>query len=191
MASFNVNIGATGQTIKALRRRFSNRRFVSTSVLKTLHPGEGELWYGLDYIAIISLTNAQYLESMETVTIISTSEGDTGSYEISVSNATERERIEFYSNPTTITDVPFASVDYDVNEKAGYSLAATGLDAISATPVANPTTWPQRILWAMQRFFCSAKTPNAITTKTDAGVDLTTQAITDDGEGTETLGAPS
>jgi hypothetical protein len=75
--------------------------------------------------------------------------------------------------------------------KTGYSLAATGLDSISATAVASPTTWPQRIMWALQRFYNSAKTPTTLTTKTDAGETLTTQTITDDGAGTETLGAPS
>lgn len=77
-----------------------------------------------------------------------------------------------------------------VSDKTGFSLAATGLDAISATPVANPTTWPQRIMWFVQRFFYSSKTPTELVTKDSAGATLTTQAITDDGAGTETLGPP-
>ena len=75
--------------------------------------------------------------------------------------------------------------------KTGYALAATGLDQISATPVANPTTWVQRINWVMQRFFYSSKTPTEVVVKDSAGATLTTQSITDDGAGTETMGPPT
>lgn len=78
-----------------------------------------------------------------------------------------------------------------VSDKTGFKLASDGLDQISATPVANPTTWPQRIMWFVQRFFYSAKTPTELITKDSAGATLTTQAITDDGAGTETMGPPA
>ena len=78
-----------------------------------------------------------------------------------------------------------------VSDKTGFKLAADGLDQISATPVANPTTWAQRLNWVMQRFFYSAKTPTALVVKAANGDTLTTQALTDDAEGTETMGLPS
>lgn len=98
MASFNVNIGFAGQTIKALRRKYANRSYI---------------WTGADYVAISGLTDAQYLAAMTSLTAISTSQNATGSYVLTVSDATEREWIEFYSNPTAITDVPFAVQDYE------------------------------------------------------------------------------
>jgi hypothetical protein len=78
-----------------------------------------------------------------------------------------------------------------VSDKTGFKLASDGLDQISATPVANPTTWAQRLNWVMQRFFYSAKTPTALVVKAANGDTLTTQALTDDAEGTETMGLPS
>jgi hypothetical protein len=78
------------------------------------------------------------------------------------------------------------------NSKAGYSLAPTGLDAITATePTAKPTTFPGWLMWLVQRFRRADKTPSAITVKTEAGATVTTQAISDDGAGRESLGAPS
>lgn len=98
MASFNVNIGVTGQTIKALRRKYSDRGYV---------------WTGADYVAVSGLSDAEYLAAMTSLTAISTSQNATGSYVLTVSDATEREWIEFYANPTAITDVPFAVQDYE------------------------------------------------------------------------------
>jgi len=90
-----------------------------------------------------------------------------------------------------LDDTGTAGVAVSAASKTGYALAATGLDAISATPSATVTTFPQRLMWAIQRFFNSSKTPTVFTTNNDAGVALTTQAVTDDGAGTESLGAPS
>ena len=79
-----------------------------------------------------------------------------------------------------------------VNDKTGYALASTGLDAITATePSAKPTTFPGWLMWLVQRFRRASKTPTALLTKTEAGAVITTQVLTDDGSGTETLGAPS
>lgn len=76
--------------------------------------------------------------------------------------------------------------------KTGYSLAATGLDAITATePTAKPTTFPGWLMWLVQWKRRASKTPTAIVVRTEAGTTVTTQAITDDGAGTETLGPPA
>ena len=204
MATFNVNVGEAGLTIKALRRNYNDR---------------SKVWTGAAYVAIAGLTDAQYLAAMVSLTPISTSENATGSYLLTITDATEREWIEVYNNPTGITDVPFAVQDYeprtDLNtidgivdailadtgtdgvvvataSKTGYSLAATGLDSITATePSGKPTTFPGWIMWLVQRFRRSAKTTTTLTTLTEAGATITTQAITDDGAGTETLGEPS
>jgi hypothetical protein len=79
-----------------------------------------------------------------------------------------------------------------VSDKTGFSLAATGLDAITATePTGKPSTFPGWVMWLVQRFRRSAKTTSTITVLTEAGATLTTQAITDDGAGAETLGPPA
>lgn len=98
MATFSVNLGEAGLTIKALRRKYSDRSYV---------------WTGAAYVAISGLTDVQYLAAMETLTAISTSETATGSYLLTITNATEREWIEFYNAPTGVTDVAFAVQDYE------------------------------------------------------------------------------
>jgi hypothetical protein len=76
--------------------------------------------------------------------------------------------------------------------KTGYSLAASGLDAITATePTGKPTTFPGWIMWLIQRLRRANKTTTDITVLSEAGATITTQAITDDGAGTETLGPPA
>jgi hypothetical protein len=71
-------------------------------------------------------------------------------------------------------------------------LAADGLDAITATePTGKPTTFRGWLMWLVQRQRCAAKTPTSISVKTEAGATVTTQVVTDDGNGTENLGAPS
>lgn len=71
-------------------------------------------------------------------------------------------------------------------------LAADGLDSIAATESSGkPTTFPGWIMWLVQRFRRSSKTPTAVKVETEAGATVTTQTITDDGAGTETLGPPS
>jgi hypothetical protein len=80
----------------------------------------------------------------------------------------------------------------NITAASGVVLAATGLDAITATePTAKPTTFPGWVMWLVQRYRRASKTPTALLTKTEAGATVTTQALTDDGAGTETLGAPS
>ncbi len=87
-----------------------------------------------------------------------------------------------------------ASIAADSANKTGYSLAATGLDAIAdpddLTPATVPTTFTQKLRWLIQWFWKGAKTPTAITVKNEAGQTITTQQITDDGASNETLGAP-
>lgn len=79
-----------------------------------------------------------------------------------------------------------------VSDKTGFVLAATGLDAITATePTGKPTTFPGWIMWLVQRFRRSSKSTTQILVKTEAGATVTTQAITDDGAGAETLGPPA
>jgi len=79
-----------------------------------------------------------------------------------------------------------------VSDKTGFSLASDGLDAITATePTGKPTTFPGWIMWLIQRARSSSKSTTQILVKTEAGATVTTQAITDDGAGAETLGPPA
>jgi hypothetical protein len=76
--------------------------------------------------------------------------------------------------------------------KTGYKLAADGLDSITADePTAKPTTFRGWLMWLVQRFRRASKSPTAIVVKTEAGVTVTSQAVTDNGIGTETLGPPT
>jgi len=75
--------------------------------------------------------------------------------------------------------------------KDGYSLAPTGLDAITAEePTGKPTNFVGWLLWLVQRFRRSDKTATEIIVKTEAGVTITTQAITSSRDD-QTLGAPT
>lgn len=81
-----------------------------------------------------------------------------------------------------------------VSDKTGYSLAASGLDSITATdPGGVASTFPQMLVQLWRRFFKgSAKSAGAgtIVTYADNGSTVrTTQTYTDDGNGNETLGA--
>lgn len=77
--------------------------------------------------------------------------------------------------------------------KTGYSLAATGLDAITATrPTGKATTFPQMLVQLFYRFFGKA-TQTATQLKTygaDGTTVVTTQTVSDDGT-TETQGEAS
>ena len=76
--------------------------------------------------------------------------------------------------------------------KTGYGLAADGLDSITVTePTGKPTTFRGWLMWLVQRFRRASKTPTTILVKTEAGATVTTQTVTDDGAGTETLGPPT
>lgn len=78
-----------------------------------------------------------------------------------------------------------------VTTKTGYVLAATGLDAITATdPGTVATTWPQMLVQVWRRWFKkTTMTATALKTYADAGVVVdTTQTISDDGV-TQTQGA--
>ena len=89
-------------------------------------------------------------------------------------------------------DVATTVGTYRIEAKTGYALAATGLDAITATaPGGVATTFPQMLVQLWRRFFKkAAKTPTTIVTYADDGTTPeTTQAITDDGAGTESQGA--
>jgi hypothetical protein len=82
------------------------------------------------------------------------------------------------------------------NDKGGYSLASTGLNAIAITaPSGLATTFPAMVVQLWRRFFkAGAKTVSGLTIKTfadDGTTVLTTQPYTDDGAGNETLGAGS
>lgn len=77
--------------------------------------------------------------------------------------------------------------------KTGYSLAATGLDAITATrPSGKATTFPQMLVQLFYRFFGKAtKTGTQIKTyAADGTTVVTTQTVSDDGT-TETQGEAS
>lgn len=78
--------------------------------------------------------------------------------------------------------------------KTGYSLSATGLDAIAdpddLAPATIPTTFTQKLRWLIQRFWKADKSAGAITVKNEAGDVITTQAITVSGTD-QTVEAPS
>ena len=91
----------------------------------------------------------------------------------------------------TATGIPALPTGTYLAGLSGVSLAATGLDAITATePTGKPTTFPGWIMWLVQRFRRADKTSTVITVKTEAGATVTTQAITSSGDN-ETLGPPS
>lgn len=78
--------------------------------------------------------------------------------------------------------------------KTGYSLAATGLDAIAdpddLTPGTVPATFTQKLRWLIQRFWKADKSASAIAVKNEAGQTITSQATTSSGND-QTLGAPA
>lgn len=80
-----------------------------------------------------------------------------------------------------------------VTDKTGYSLAATGLDAIAdpddLTPESVPTTFSQKLRWLIQRFWKAEKSATAITVTNESGDTITSQPVTSS-QGYETLGAP-
>jgi hypothetical protein len=80
-----------------------------------------------------------------------------------------------------------------VSDKTGFSLAATGLDAITATtPTGVATTFPGKLVQLWHRFFGKATlTSTQLKTYADNGTTvLTTQTVSDDGT-TETQGKAS
>jgi hypothetical protein len=92
---------------------------------------------------------------------------------------------------TMKTSLNAATPAVTVSDKTGFSLAATGLDSISATAAAGvPTTFASKLMWLVQRFLGKAtKTDTEIKVYADNGTTvLTTQTATDDGT-TETQGA--
>lgn len=78
-----------------------------------------------------------------------------------------------------------------VSDKAGYALAAAGLDAIAVTPPTVPaTTFPGMVVQLWRRFFKKSTLTNSqLKTFADDGTTVvTTQALSDDGT-TQTQGA--
>jgi len=79
------------------------------------------------------------------------------------------------------------------SDKTGYSLAATGLDSITATtPTGVATTFPQKLVQVWHRFFGKVTmTATQLKTYDDAGTGtLTTQTLSDDST-TQTQGKAS
>jgi len=93
----------------------------------------------------------------------------------------------------TATTIPAAIAALPA-DKEGYSLSATGLDAIAdpddLTPGEVPATFTQKLRWFIQRFWKADKSATTITVKNEAGDTITTQAITSSGND-QTTGAPS
>ena len=86
---------------------------------------------------------------------------------------------------------PSGTVTYNLYNKLNAKLQPTGLDAIPlVAPSATPTTFSQALVMLYRRFFKkTAKSPTQIVTYADDGATaITTQAITDDGAGNQTLG---
>jgi hypothetical protein len=191
-----------------------------TYVCQFIRSSDGYIWDGVSaWVAPNTLTDAELKAAIELVTSTSiTNQSSTHiRYDVTVpAGITVPCHASAYLTSYAAGDAEDYGADYDptdaaikaktdlipaspaavgsamvVSDKTGFKLAADGLDQISATPVANPTTWAQRLNWVMQRFFYSAKTPDALVVKDANGDTLTTQALTDDAEGTETMGLPS
>ena len=98
-------------------------------------------------------------------------------------------------DPLDATETQAAAAAAIAADKTGYKLAADGLDAIAdpddLTAGSVPATFTQKLRWLIQRFWRADKTPTQITVKSEAGNTITTQAVTDDQAGTETLGTPT
>jgi hypothetical protein len=78
-----------------------------------------------------------------------------------------------------------------LTDKTGFTLAATGLDAISITPPAGvAATFPQMLVQTWRRFFklVARNQDNILTYGDDGTTILTSQAISDDGVGNEVQG---
>lgn len=81
-----------------------------------------------------------------------------------------------------------------VSDKTGFKLASDGLDSIAVTaPSGVATTFPGMVVQTWRRFFRKAtRTATELKTYADNGSTVvTTQAVTDDGAGNETMGAAS
>lgn len=112
MATFNINLGEAGLSPKALIRQYSDR---------------SKIWTGASFVAISTLTDAQYAAAAIDLTAISTSETATGSYLLTMPAVTEKAYIEIFSTTVTVTAVPFAVEEYDPN---GAATAAEVADAV-------------------------------------------------------------
>lgn len=77
-----------------------------------------------------------------------------------------------------------------VGDKAGFSLASGGLDAISAPePTGKPTTFVGWLMWLVQGQRRATMTSTQRKVLTEAGAVVTTQPVSDDGA-TQALDAP-
>jgi len=94
-------------------------------------------------------------------------------------------------NATQKTSLNNATPAVTVSDKTGYSLAATGLDAITATaPGGVATTFPQMVVQLWRRFFKKADmTSSQLVTYADNGTTPETTQTLSDVAGTETQGA--
>jgi hypothetical protein len=95
-----------------------------------------------------------------------------------------------------LDDTGTAGVVVAAGSKTGYALAATGLDSIAVTaPTGVATTFPAMVVQLWRRFFKRATTDaGTATLKTyadDGTTAITTQSISDDGNGNEVQGAAS
>lgn len=74
----------------------------------------------------------------------------------------------------------------------GTTLASDGLDAIAANePTGKPTTFVGWVMWLVQWKRRASRTPTTVLVRKEDGTTITTQSVTDDGAGTETLGPPT
>lgn len=83
------------------------------------------------------------------------------------------------------------SLGAGIADKAGYSLSATGLDAIAVTaPAEVATTFPGMVVQTWRRFFRkTVKTATTITTYADDGTTVLTTETISSASGTDTKGA--
>lgn len=90
----------------------------------------------------------------------------------------------------TATGADPADAAYEVTTRAGYSLAATGLDLIATTAPSGPaTTFPGMVVQTWRRFFRKSTLTSAqLKTYADDGVTLITTQAVSDSAGTQTVG---
>ena len=83
----------------------------------------------------------------------------------------------------TDVDTAYGARVYSVGEKAGYSLAATGLDLITATVSGVASTWPEMMVALWRRFKKKHKMTSTelICYDDDGTTPTTTQSLSDTG----------
>lgn len=92
--------------------------------------------------------------------------------------------------PAALSSGRMKAVAEVVSDKTGFSLAAGGLDAISAPePTGKPTTFVGWLMWLVQGQRRATMTSTQKKVLTEAGAQITVQGVSDDGT-TQSIEAP-